>query len=649
MRLARIGLLAVFANAVVSAQTADEQQPTFRSGVDVIEIDVGVIDGDGRPITDLKATEFTVAIDGEPRPVVQAQFISLRPDGPDARREPESRDVFYTSNTADTRGRLITIAIDQQNILFGEGRHVMRAVGAFLDTLGPSDRVALLAVPQPGPYVDFTSNFDLVRREVEGMAGHGRRVRGQLNIGLHEAFSIAEYGDQRMEAEVIARVCGGDLGCALFQVPGESREIVREVRSNGADSLRALESVLEALGDVDGPKALVWISGGLVLGLDTAALRNIEHLAAASRTTLYVLMLDEPLADVSEAAAQPTPREDRRMKEEGLQALAAMTRGALFRTHDNPGPVLDRLEAELSGYYLLGVAARPTDRDQDQHAITVSVGRRGAHVRARRQFRFTPEPAADDSVDARLARMLRSPVPTRELPLRVATYAYQDAGSGQVRVMIAAEIDGNVGASDLTLAYRLLDREGKIVSSDRQQVTATPANTPRGTILEYSLDTLVAPGIYTLRFAVVDAADRRGSVEHSVSAWQPSDGPLAVGDLMVTDSLSASSGFHPQVEARVASGSLAVYTELYADSSSILEQTEVQFDVVEVAEGESGPTHGSAAAVPGGPNKTIRHAVSAEVPVDHLPPGRYVARARVLRNSEEVARLYRPFQITESP
>ena len=644
-RLAWFGCVVVFATAVVSAQTS-QQRPTFRSGVEVIEIDVSVIDGDGRPITDLEAPEFTVTVDGEPRRVVQAQFVSLRPPARDERREPEPTEVFYTSNAADTRGRLIVIAVDQQSILFGEGRGVMRAAGAFLDQLGPRDRVALLAVPQPGPYIDFTSNHDLVRRAVEGMSGEGDRVRRSLNIGLVEAFAISEYQDQRVKEEVIARVCGGDPGCA-FRVPSESSWIVQEVRYHVGNSRRALESVLEALRDVEGPKVLVWISGGLPMGRDTSSLLGIEDLAAASRTTVYVIMVDEPLADITEASAQPTLREDRRMKESGLHQLASITRGALFRAHFNPGAVFDRLEEELSGYYLLGVEARPTDRDEDRHGLKVSVRRRGAHVRARREYRFTPEPDTNDTAEVHLARMLRSPVPTRELPLRIATYAYQDAGSALVRVLIAAEVDGDVDApSDLTLGYKLLDREAQVVSSGTQHVTAKPVDTPGGPVLEYSMSLLVAPGTYSLKLAVVDAAGRRGSVERAVHAWQLADEPLAVGDLMVTEGPSAPGGFYPQVEARVASGWIMAYTELYAESASILEQTHVE---VEVADDESGPTRVSAGAVLIGPSDATRRIVKVDVPVDPLPPGRYVARVRVMRNAEEVARLYRPFRIAERP
>ncbi len=647
LRLAGLGLVVVIATAVASGQTS-QQRLTFRSGVDIIEIDVSVIDGNGRPITDLDAEEFSVDIDGESRRVVQAQFIALRPSREDRPPTLESEEIFYTSNIGQPRGRLIVIAVDEESMLFGEGRHVTRAAGAFVDTLTPFDRVALMAVPT-GRYIDFTHDHERIRREVETMSGLGERVQRSLNIGIFEAFQISEYGDQDLRGRVTARECGTglaqDISCAT-RVYTETRMIVHEVRQHALNTRRGLESILRALRDIEGPKALVWISGGLVIARDSAFLKEIEDLAAASRTTVYVIKVDAPLTDIHEASAPPSPQEDARMREAGLQAVTALARGEIFRAHYNPGPLFDRLEEELSGYYLLGVEARPTDRDEERRGIKVSVRRSGARVRARREVRFT-DPFANESADERLARALRSPVPTTELPLRVATYAYPEAG--QMRVTIAAEVGGEVDfSSDVWVAFALRDLEGTVLASGKRQVTATQVDTPGGPVLEYSRSMFVAPGTYVLRIVVLDAAGRCGGVEHLLHADLVPDRPLAVSDLMVADWPSEDATFHPPVEARVASGDLLAYLELHAPapSSSIFEQTHV---VVEVADDESAPARASGDAVLDGPTDAPHRTVSAAVSVTHLPPGRYVARALVMRDSTEVARLHRPFRITESP
>ena len=466
-RLIGLGLFVIAMGAALAAQTA-QQRPTFRSGVDLIEVDVSVIDGDGRPIADLEASDFSVTVDGNPRRVVQAQFISLRPPEPDARQPaPAAEEVFSSSNTDQTPGRLIVIAVDEASMLFGEGRHVMRSAGAFVDSLNPADRVALVAVPQPGVYIDFTSDHDRVRRAVAGMSGLGSRPSDFMDINVWEAFRIAEYQDGRVTAAVVTRECEY-LGCA-FLVEQESRRIVQDARYHSDNTLRGLESILDAMRELEGPKALLWISGGFVIDGDVSILREIETLAAASRTTLYVMMVDEPLIDMSRASSPDLAARsgDRRMKEQGLRAVAALTRGSLMRAHYNPGPLFDRLERELSGYYLLGVQSRLTDPDKERRRIKVSVERKDARVRARREISFTPEDP-HQSVDERLALMLRSPISIQELPLRVATYTHRDPESGQMRVFAAAEVAGGV-SSPLTFGVMLRDSDGTVVFT-RQQV-----------------------------------------------------------------------------------------------------------------------------------------------------------------------------------
>ena len=188
--------------------------------------------------------------------------------------QPAVEDVFYTSNAGAARGRLIVIAVDEESILLGEGRHVMRAAGAFVDSLSPADRVALVAVPQPGVYIDFTSDHEHVSRTVASLSGLGSRVMGQLNIGIFEAYQIAEHNDFRTQQRVNNRVCPGSagldgtslasieaglpafqdrIGC-VQQVTIESRQIVQESRRRADDMRRGQERILEALRDVEGPK-----------------------------------------------------------------------------------------------------------------------------------------------------------------------------------------------------------------------------------------------------------------------------------------------------------------------------------------------------------------------------------------------------------
>ncbi len=644
-RLTGFVLFVIAVTAVLSAQTP-RQRPLFRAGVDLIEVDVTVVDGDSHPVSDLQASDFSVTVDGEPRRVVQAQFVSLRPPEEDKRAtQPAAEDVFYTSNTDQTPGRLIVIAVDEESILFGEGRHVMSAAAEFVDSLNPADRVSLLAIPQPGLHIDFTSDHDRVRREVESMSGLGTRRQGLFDIGVSEAYRIVVYGDQQTFAEVVARVCaGGMVGCPE-QVRGEALQIVQVQRFHTRNARLGLESLLAALRELEGPNALLWIAGGFVIE-DALNLKEVEKLAAASRTTLYVMMVDGPLIDMSRASRSSTARDDQRMKVRGLMALSSMTRGRLIRARYNPGPLFEQLGRELSGYYLLGVQSHPSDREEARRGIDVSVDREGVQVRARREIGDVEE-ASDQTVDERLARMLRSPTSIQELPLRVATYAYHDPESEQMRIFAAAEVGVPEGVpSPLTLGIVLRDSEGAAVLTQQQQITARPTQTPNGPVLETSFPLTVSPGKYSLRVAVVDATGQRGSVEHPVRAEVKSSGSLAVGDLLLADQASIRpSGVLAPVEARVTGDRLVVYTELYADSPAIWERTRVHLSIADSA---AGPARTQTTVTFDRSEDVLRRVVMRDVAVDDLPPGRYVVRARVEYDSDEVARLHRPFWVTES-
>src|SRR5687768_4417988 len=58
------------------AQTqASGQTPTFRSGVELVTIDVGVVDRQGQPMRGLTSGDFAVTVAGQPRRVVNAEFV----------------------------------------------------------------------------------------------------------------------------------------------------------------------------------------------------------------------------------------------------------------------------------------------------------------------------------------------------------------------------------------------------------------------------------------------------------------------------------------------------------------------------------------------------------------------------------------------
>ena len=102
---------------------------------------------------------------------------------------------------------------------------------------------------------------------------------------------------------------------------------------------------------------------------------------------------------------------------------------------------------------------------------------------------------------------------------------------------------------------------------------------------------------------------------------------------------------HPAVEARLASGQLATYLELYADRADFFDTTQVK---IEVAADESSPALRSGIAQLSVEANGRTRFMSALVPIENLPPDGYVARAIITHGDQKIGQLIRPFRIVEA-
>ena len=196
--------LAACCLAAVAAQSP--QAPVFRSGVELLEVDVSAVDGQGKPVPDLQAPEFTVSVDGHPRRVVSSQYIS--DVGPVPPRAETTVDPYVSNNTDRRPGRLIVIVIDQNNMTMDRLRGSLDATRKFIAGLAPNDRVALMSIPSPGPRVDFTTNHKQVQDALTSVKGNDEVDRDAFNISNYEALALTEEHDKSTVQRMLARLCG---------------------------------------------------------------------------------------------------------------------------------------------------------------------------------------------------------------------------------------------------------------------------------------------------------------------------------------------------------------------------------------------------------------------------------------------------------
>jgi tetratricopeptide (TPR) repeat protein len=295
---------------------------------------------------------------------------------------------------------------------------------------------------------------------------------------------------------------------------------------------------------------------------------------------------------------------------------------------------------------MLGVEQAPGDRDGRPHRIDVEVQRRNVTVRSRRAFVLSSPTTTRRNAEETLLDALKSPFGVAEVPLRVTTFTQKDPASDRARIVVAAEV-GQPGGEpeEFTVGYVLLDSEGTVVTGTAdKRVLSVPnglANAPR----DYLGEIVVEPGNYSLRFGVVDSSGRRGGVIREVNAWKLGGEEFALGDLLIGDAgPDASPRIRPGVEPRVR-GNLGAFIELYSTSPAALNDSKVSF---EIADDQDAPAllTGTAEVIAG--NQPTQRIVQGVLSAALLPAGRYVARARILRNGDVAGVLARPF-ILEAP
>ena len=539
------GLIAVLAAGAGSLAAQSQAQseppaqgPTFRTGVEVIAVDVSVVDGNGRPVEDLLAPDFVV----EDRRTTAAGRIGRslphRCRGGAAGGCGSLRIAVHHQPEALERPHVRHRGRPARDQVRG-ARGLLETAGKFLDTLSPADRTAFVAYPEPGIQVGFTSDKLRLRQAMQRTIGRQQLFSGKFNIGLYEAIAISEKGDGRIFAQVTLRECPRLIGTALEQcerdVLSESSSLVRSVRQDTTESLRGLTDLLLGLSVIEGPKTLILLSEGMVLE-SPSDLDPVIRAAAYARVSIHVLLLDVPRHDITVARLQPTPTEDRDMQVQGLGDLAAATRGALYYIAGTGQNVFDRLGSETLAYYMLGVEQSPSDRDGKQHRIDVEVRRRNVTVRSRRAFVLSSPTTTRRNAEETLMDALKSPFGVAEVPVRLTTFTQKDPASDKARIIIAAEVGQPGGEpAEYTVGYVLLDDEGKVVSGTADKRTLSVPDGLETSPRDYLTEVIVDPGNYSLRFGVVDAEGRRGGIIRDVNAWKLGGEEFAVGDLLIGD------------------------------------------------------------------------------------------------------------------
>jgi VWFA-related protein len=636
------------------ASVATAQQPlTFRSAVDRIPVDVAVLDRDGRPVDHLTTSDFTLTVDGQPRTIVSADYVSTR----GLNEAPPDRTIF-SSNAGQRPGRLIALVIDEAHIGRGTSRAAFAAASRFVRSLDRADRVALYLIPGAGPVTGFTSNHGLVLRLLESAAGQATEAQVSSSVGIAEAIEILDRPPNpdsptgapagSLLEEVFSRECAGQNDAATLatcrrRIEAEARLVFGATRSRTTQSLVALRSVFDQLAITDAPKTVVLLTEGLVLGRDMSDITWVGALATRAQLTLYALRLNGDLFGAESARISPSRRADLDLMTQGLDQLVGSTNGTVLPVAVNASAVFSRLELELSGYYLLSFAPLPGDRDGRTHRIDVRTTAPNVRLRARREFSMAaerPTTRQDYLVDA-----LKSPLGLSDFGLQATTYHYPDAAprSTQIKVLVAVTLDRTFNRDgDFSLAWYLTDPAGRVVSIQDEARISVASPALAGQPQTFAGAVLVDPGVYSMTIAAVDDSGRRATVEHSFDARLTGVGQIRLSDIMIAHPPADGRTVTPQVDGRISGESLVAYVELASTAEPQLAKATLSLEIARAADDralETTPMRFVGNEVIG-----FRRA-ETQIPVALLADGAYVARVVLSSDGRPIGTVTRPFTL----
>jgi VWFA-related protein len=669
----------VAAPAVLAQPAPQGAKPVFRSGLDLVRLDVRVTDGDGLPITDLRPEELTLTEEGSQRPILLFQRVEA-PRGTYADAAQRTISAQVSTNQGSPRGHVYVLVFDESHILPGHEQRARVAAERFLRTrLRPGDRVALYALPGPGPQIEFTADSRRVINQLIAVRGAGEEMGAGSALTpvapmrIYEAYEIAR-GNQKVldrvtnevsenlpgsDTRTAARTTGGAGAALAADYEDNRRSLIEDARSMVARAdgesrrfLLALADVVRTLRNVDGRKAVILFSEGFQIDHVTHELEEVAAAAAQSYSVIYAMDLNSRAIE----ATDQTPRGGEQSTEtldklQSLGSLAAQTSGTLVT---DAAAQIDRALARVAetseDYYLVGFT--PADGGKGDRSryrpIHVSVTRPGARVSARTGYSLNPGATPADrrrTIDA----ALRAPFAQEGLRVEYTTYVLRGSDAGHQRVVVSLASDlpiGSSGAEPADIIYVVRDvATGKVTSSGSDHIALPAAPRDAGATTGsglYRVQFELPPGTYLMRAVVREPGGLLGSADRRFQV-----GAMSGPDVTASDLVLGSSDVNglPVRAAAYSSDVLSGVFELYGRTAAQLEGLTVTTDLVPLA---GGPTAVSSAAEiqpvqeqNGGPSRGVR----IDLPLADVTPGQYLVRASVRRGHETITELLRDVSI----
>ncbi|MGE5357952.1 MAG: VWA domain-containing protein [Bacteroidales bacterium] len=381
------------------------QQPTFRTGINFVRVDVLISDKQGNPVTDLKRDDFEVLEDNKPQKLETFKLVdfgSVAQQQLRAANEPLPREIRSDEDqeleASREDVRIFAIFLDDYHTRLGSSMAVRAPLAKFMETqLGPNDLVAIMYPLTPISDVILTRDHDAIARAIQHFEGRKYDYRPRNTI--EEQYQ--NYPAQTVE-QIRNQVSLSALKALVMHLGSlrEGRKAVIVVSEGYTNILPPqLRDPVASMPGLANPNRYNPNAGENNPREDTNNffmtadmqndLRNVFDAANRNNTSLYTLDprgLATSEFDVSQPAInQSTDREILNATQDTLHVLAVNTDGRAIVNRNDISGGLRQVVRDSSSYYLLGYTSA-TPADGKFHEIKVKVKRPGTQVRARKGY-----------------------------------------------------------------------------------------------------------------------------------------------------------------------------------------------------------------------------------------------------------------------
>src|SRR6266550_8399134 len=176
-RVLRTAVCVIALTAVAFAQAAQQPaQPSFRTGINYVRVDVIVSDKNGANVANLKQSDFEITEDGKPQTIENFKFIKLDGGIASSLAEGTPRAIRTDADEEQEAGRddvrLFAIFLDDYHVRKENSLRVRAPLEKFVQTqLGPSDMIGLMYPLESVLNVRMTRDKGAVARGLDKFLG----------------------------------------------------------------------------------------------------------------------------------------------------------------------------------------------------------------------------------------------------------------------------------------------------------------------------------------------------------------------------------------------------------------------------------------------------------------------------------------------